>query len=158
MHDKYATAFTKHARELDALRAEKQAQHQGITQRLDGLERCARRPPTVRLRPRGRENHGSEIGKLQRSHGALVARKEELASGHATMDERAGYLEQMLSDSVEKHAKELRELRDSHSKQRITSTASAACTRSTARWTNAWTTWSSSWAIRPTSTRRNWQS
>ena len=39
MHDKHATAFAKHARELDALRAEKQAQHQGITQRLDGLER-----------------------------------------------------------------------------------------------------------------------
>lgn len=130
-HDKHLTALSKHARELEALRAEKQAIHDSLSGRLDsfeqlhgetadkhamGLSQLDSRYQAMLDRLTGVEKHGGHISNLQRSHDTLAAKKAELEDSHASMGDRVSYLEQMLGDSVEKHAKELRALRDSHSK------------------------------------------
>merc|ERR1740121_2981241 len=129
-HDKHIADLSKHARDMDGLRAEKKNHHELLTGRLEGLERAhgeatAKHSSGVSElgskvqatidRLAGVEKHGQHIGDLKRSHDALAAKKADLENSHATMGERVSYLEKMLGDSVEKHAKELRALKDSHS-------------------------------------------
>jgi len=132
-HDKHQGAMSKHMKELEALRAERAAHHDRLVDRLENFEqqngdshdRHAANASQLHSKYQALmdrfgavDKYGNQIGNLQKSHDALAARKAELESGHASMGERVGYLEKMLGDSVEKHAKELRDLKDSHSKHK----------------------------------------
>mmetsp|Transcript_139137 Transcript_139137/g.444470 ORF Transcript_139137/g.444470 Transcript_139137/m.444470 type:complete len:2115 (+) Transcript_139137:85-6429(+) len=57
------------------------------------------------------ERTGAAVTDLKRSHTGLASEKAQLDSAHATMKERMDYLERLMGDSAEKHAKAVEETR-----------------------------------------------
>jgi len=60
------------------------------------------------------ERSGSQVGDLKKAHSDLASGKAALETHHASMQDRLTYLEQLLGDSMDKHAKELDALKTAH--------------------------------------------
>mmetsp|Transcript_51792 Transcript_51792/g.150580 ORF Transcript_51792/g.150580 Transcript_51792/m.150580 type:complete len:1459 (-) Transcript_51792:92-4468(-) len=83
--------------------AEKQAQelntHAGRVEDLHGrLARC--------------EAYGTAIDALKKAHGSLMSEQAKRSEHHAGVSERLDFLERVIGDSVDKHAKEMRSTRE----------------------------------------------
>lgn len=129
-YDKHAAAFVKHCREFDGLRAA-HAQHAGIRERLDYLEKVVEdsaekhndglanalgKLDTVHARLSLCERHGGAISDLHKALATLAADRAAADARHTSMAERMSYLEELVGDSPDRHAQELKALKDAHSK------------------------------------------
>merc|ERR1719296_282964 len=115
-HDKHQATAAKHAKDLEGLRVERQAGHDGLSSRVDDLHQLhgdlhGQHASTASQlhgkcqamldRLAGVEKHRDHIGNLQRSHDSLAAKKQELESSHFSMGQRVDYVEKMLGDSAD---------------------------------------------------------
>lgn len=73
--------------------------HAKLDKHLGRLEKC--------------EDAGEQLKQL---HKKIAQDKDALANHHANLEDRIGYLEKVTGDSADKHAKELKALKDAHLK------------------------------------------
>jgi len=132
------SAHYKHTNELEAMRSDHQttaqeaaaahAKLEHLHGRLSGCEARERpvrgaaiimgsfgavSPQLPECPPRPRQ----EVGKKSLDgHSILKGHKEELAAKHASMAERLDYLEHLMGDSADRHARELEAVKAAHSK------------------------------------------
>jgi DNA repair exonuclease SbcCD ATPase subunit len=130
-HDKHGSAMSKHAKDLEGLKAKKQAHFADMLGRVGTLEQMHGDAAgkhaqdfsqlhgtlhSVLERLSGVEKHGQHIGDLRTVHDELAQKNVELELNQAMISERIADLEQLIGDTANKHAKELKALHDPHNK------------------------------------------
>lgn len=93
---------------------EKHAQELAATAKMDSMRGLAV-SHSERVAAVAREAHMASQESLKKAHGSLASQKQALETHHATL-ERIDYLEKALSDSSEKHSRELEALKAAHQK------------------------------------------
>lgn len=63
-----------------------------------------------------KQQHGSQIDELKKSHANMTSQKTQLEAQHATLKERVEYLESSIGESADRHNKALADMRSAHSK------------------------------------------
>mmetsp|Transcript_105874 Transcript_105874/g.265100 ORF Transcript_105874/g.265100 Transcript_105874/m.265100 type:complete len:978 (+) Transcript_105874:186-3119(+) len=129
-HEKHAAAMSKHAKDLDTVKG-KSVHHASIEERLKYLEQVTgdsadkhnaqlataqAKLDALHGRMQSVEKASGALGEVQKATNDLSSRKTELEADHASLQDRVNYLEKSLGDSVEKHARELKGLKDAHAR------------------------------------------
>jgi chromosome segregation ATPase len=130
-HDKHAVALSRHAKDLDQYKGGGQVHHASIEERLNYVERMigdsadkhANELAAAQTKLEALQNRLQSVDRqaaapaavdVQRAHSAVASLKTTLDDRHNSLQERVDYLERQLGDSAEKHARELKALKDAH--------------------------------------------
>jgi len=121
LHDKHASMLTKHASQLEGF-ANHQEHHATIPERMAYVEQVL---------GDSADKHEAELAELhkkvakeaaarEKHHGSikdLLAKEQDARNNHhSTLNERVDYLEGVLGDNADKHAREVAEIASGHQK------------------------------------------
>merc|ERR1711957_525333 len=110
---KHHGAISKHFKNVDAFRAEKQSHHEVLVNRLETIEQSHgerhdqhtsaaedlhAKCQSISDQLAGMEKHGQQMSDLQQSHESLGAKKAELQAGHALLGDRVEFLEKRFGE------------------------------------------------------------